>query len=112
MRLNTKGQWCLIIWTSLLIQVSVVVLLILIVIINIPIVCINYLVWTCHQFKILLWGTFSLSPSKSTWLNMFVIWTVNVGLAEDFPSLAGDLKDQPTIVLQSIGLAVSQVFCV
>jgi len=30
-------------------------------------------------------------------------------LAEDFPSLAGDLKDQPTVVLQSIGLAVSQV---
>lgn len=30
-------------------------------------------------------------------------------LAEEFPSLAGDLKDQPTVVLQSIGLAVSQV---
>ena len=47
MRLKTKGQWCLITWTSLLIQVSVVVLLILIVTVNIPIVCINYLVWTC-----------------------------------------------------------------
>jgi len=33
-------------------------------------------------------------------------------LTEDFPSLAGDLKDQPTVVLQSIGLAVSQVFCI
>jgi len=30
-------------------------------------------------------------------------------LIEDFPSLATDLKDQPTVVLQSLGLAVSQV---
>ena len=32
-----------------------------------------------------------------------------VELIEDFPSLATDLKDQPTVVLQSLGLAVSQV---
>lgn len=30
-------------------------------------------------------------------------------LNKDFPSLAGDLRDQPTTVLQSLGLAVSQV---
>ncbi|XP_078352072.1 DNA helicase MCM8-like isoform X2 [Oculina patagonica] len=35
--------------------------------------------------------------------------TSDAELAEDFPSLAGDLRDQPTEVLQSIGLAVSQV---
>ena len=32
-----------------------------------------------------------------------------IELNEDFPSLAGDLRDEPTTVLQSLGLAVSQV---
>lgn len=32
-----------------------------------------------------------------------------IELNKDFPSLAGDLRDQPTTVLQSLGLAVSQV---
>ncbi|XP_068682587.1 DNA helicase MCM8-like isoform X2 [Montipora foliosa] len=30
-------------------------------------------------------------------------------LREDFPSLAGDLREEPMVVLQSLGLAVSQV---
>ena len=57
-----------------------------------------YLQYTCLS---------SASRLGLTWL-LFV----HVELAEDFPSLAGDLKDQPTVVLQSIGLAVSQVFCI
>ena len=64
--------------------------------------CLN-LILTCN---------ICMGPSNSARFNMVVTWIVNVGLAEDFPSLAGDLKDQPSVVLQSIGLAVSQVFCV
>ena len=40
---------------------------------------------------------------------MLFIIHYTLELAEDFPSLAGDLRDQPREVLQSIGLAVSQV---
>ena len=32
-----------------------------------------------------------------------------IELMEDFPSLAVDLRDEPTTVLQTLGLAVSQV---
>ena len=30
-------------------------------------------------------------------------------ISDDFPSFAGELREQPIIVLQSVGLAVSQV---
>ena len=42
---------------------------------------------------------------------VIILFYIIIGLIEEFPSLAGDLRDQPTVVLQSLGLAVSQVLC-
>ena len=48
-------------------------------------------------------NTSSRKPFK-----IFVIF-FSIELMEDFPSLAVDLRDEPTTVLQTLGLAVSQV---
>ena len=59
---------------------------------------------TCLLLK---FKTFLKQQQPQAFQNLCNIFLIE--LMEDFPSLAVDLRDEPTTVLQTLGLAVSQV---
>ena len=59
---------------------------------------------TCLLLK---FKTFLKQQQPQAFQNLCTIFLIE--LMGDFPSLAVDLRDEPTIVLQTLGLAVSQV---
>ena len=61
----------------------------------------------CGYIFVIKFKTFLKQQQPQAFQNLCNIFLIE--LMEDFPSLAVDLRNEPTTVLQTLGLAVSQV---